>query len=148
MLLYLFERRPDVFLESAAFPTAFRIAVISLTLIHSDIIFATLDLVRGIITHDSLDPSLKNPPPKFPSYALAIRRVVNAEGTELTAKLLGGLVNDFPEETVSIVVTIFRMLAVLWPEQLLIWFPEAVNGIPMPASFGPAKEQAVNDVTR
>ena len=66
----------------------------------------------------------------------------------MTAKLLGGLINDFPEETVSLVVTIFRMLAVLWPEQLLRWFPEAINNVPMPASFGPAKQQLLNDVTR
>lgn len=147
LLLYLFEKRPDVFIESPAFPTAFRIAVASLALIHSDIIFASLDLLRGIIGHDSLDPSLKNPPPKFPGYAASIRQVVNAEGTQLTARLLSGLVNDFPEETVAMVVTIFRMLAVLWPEQLLSWFPAAVNSTPMPASFGPAKEQLLNEVT-
>ncbi|KAL5518958.1 MTR10 [Sanghuangporus vaninii] len=147
MLLHLFEKRPDVFIESPAFPTAFRIAIISLTLIQSDIIFASLDLLRGIVTHDSLDPSLKNPPPKFPSYAAAVRQVVASEGMEMTAKLLGGLINDFPEETVSLVVTIFRMLAVLWPEQLLAWFPEAINNVPMPASFGPAKQQLLSDVT-
>ena len=148
MLLQLFEKRPDVFIESAAFPTAFRIAIVSLELVHSDIIYAALDLLRGIVTHDSLDPSLKNPPPKFPGYAAAIRQVVAGEGMEMTAKLLGGLINDFPEETVSLVVTIFRMLSVLWPEQLLSWLPDAVNSVPMPASFAPAKEQLLNDVTR
>ena len=147
MILELFQRRPDILLESPAFPSAIRIAVASLTLVHSEIIFASLDIIRGIIGHDALDPSVRNPPPKFPAYAMAIRQVVETEGPALLLNLLNGLVHDFPEESVSLVVTIFRMLCVLMPQNFLSWFPEAVNNVPMGASFTPAKEQLLQDVT-
>lgn len=147
MVLELFQRRPDILLESPAFPSAIRIAVASLVLIHSEVIFASLDIIRGIISHDALDPSVRNPPPKFPSYALAIRQVLEAEGPALLLNLLHGLVHDFPEESVSMVVTIFRMMSVLMPQTFLTWFPEAVNNVPMAASFTPAKEQLLRDVT-
>ena len=147
MILELFQRRPDILLESPAFPSAIRIAVASLTLVHSEIIFASLDIIRGIIGHDALDPSVRNPPPKFPAYAMAIRQVVETEGPALLLNLLNGLVHDFPEESVSLVVTIFRMLCLLIPQNFLSWFPESVNNVPMGASFTPAKEQLLQDVT-
>ena len=147
MILELFQRRPDVLLESNAFPSAIRIVVASLILIHSEVIFASLDIIRGIISHDALDPSTRNPPPKFPIYALAIRQVLEIEGPALLLNLLNGLVHDFPEESVSIVVTIFRMVATLMPQNFLAWFTEAVRGVPMAASFAPAKEQLLQEVT-
>ncbi|KAI5124707.1 hypothetical protein M0805_004313 [Coniferiporia weirii] len=147
MILQLFEKRPDIFIESSSFLMTVRIAIASLTLVHTEVVFASLDLLRVIIAHDSLDPSFKNPPPKFPIYAAAIRQVVDSEGAQLTANLLSGLVNNFPGESVSIVITIFRLLAVLWPQQLLLWFPEALNQVPMPVSFGPAKQELLDGVT-
>ncbi|THH11118.1 hypothetical protein EW145_g861 [Phellinidium pouzarii] len=131
MILQLFEKRPDILLESAMFPMAIRIAIAALTLIHTEVIFASLDLLRVIIAHDSLDPSLKNPPPKFPMYAAIIRQVIGLEGAQLTVNLLSGLVNEFPGESISIVITIFH----------------ALNQVPTPVSFGPAKQQLLADVT-
>ncbi|KAH8120311.1 ARM repeat-containing protein [Phellopilus nigrolimitatus] len=147
MVLQLFEKRPDIFFESPVFPMAIRIAIASLSLIHTEVIFASLDVLRGVVTHDSLDPSFKNPPPKFPIYAAVVRQVVNTEGPQFTTDLLNGLVNDFPEESVSIVLTIFRSLAVLWPQQLISWLPGALDRVPMAASFTPAKQQLLDDVT-
>ena len=54
---------------------------------------------------------------------------------------------DFPEEAVPLVVTIFRLLSVLSPDQLLVWFPEAINSVPMAAAYGPAKQQLLEDYT-
>ena len=113
---------PDIIFPSPAFPVAFRAALAALTVVHTDIIFAALDLIRGIVTHDCLIPS-SSPPPKFPIYAAAIKPVVQKEGPELTGFLLSGMVGDFPEESASTVVTIFRQLAVLWQQELLSWLP-------------------------
>lgn len=145
--------RPDVFFESSVFPMVVRIAVASLTVVHSDIIFTSLDLMRGILTHDSLDPSVldssvRNPPPKFPIYAASIRQVMTTEGPQFTSNLLTGLVNDFPEESVPTVITIFRMLAVLWPHQLVSWMPQVLEQLPVAASYGPAKTKLLEDVTK
>lgn len=147
MLLLLFEKRPDILIESNVFPMAIRIATMSLTLTPTEVIFAALDLMRGIIAHDCLDPAVRNLPPKFPIYAASIRQVFSSEGSQLTVNLVAGLVNDFPSETVSMVITIFRLLSVLWPQQLLTWLPNALNQVTMPASYGPAKQQLMVDVT-
>lgn len=151
-MLQMLNVRPDVFFESSLFPMVVRIAVVSLTVVHSDIIFASLDLMRSILTHDSLDPSVvnsstRNPPPKYLAYAASIRQVVNTEGPQFTSNLLAGLVNDFPEESISTVITIFRMLAVLWPQQLASWLPQVLDQLPVAASYGPAKTKLLDDVT-
>ena len=147
MILEIFEKRPDIFLESPALPLAIRITDACLTLLHSEVVYAALDIIRGLISHDSLDSSYKNPPPKFPIYSAAIREVLNTEGSQLVRNLLNGLVNDFPEEAVPLVVPIFRLLSVLSPDQLLVWFPEAINSVPMAAAYGPAKQQLLEDYT-
>lgn len=147
MLLLLFEKRPDILIESSVFSMAVRISIMSLTLTPTEVIFAALDLLRGIIAHDCLDPNVRNPPPKFPVYATAIRQVIASEGSQLTVNLVAGLVNDFPAETVSMVLTTFRLLAALWPQQLLTWLPNALNTVTMPASYSPAKQQLLIDST-
>ena len=147
MLLQLVKFAPDVFFESAALPVAFRVAIAALSLIHSDIIFCSLDLIRAVVTHDALDPADSAPPPKFPIYANSIRQTIDAEGLQLTGHLIAGIVGDFPEESVSTVVTIFRMLAVLWSEELLVWLPEVLNQLPTAASLAPMKQQLLTDVT-
>ena len=144
--------RPDIFFDPSVFPMVVRIAVVSLTVIHTDIIFVTLDLLRTVITHDSLDPSImnstsRNPPLKFATYATLIREVIITEGPQLTANLLAGLANDFPEESVSTVITIFRTLAILWPHELVSWLPQVLEQLPVAASYGPAKVKLLEDVT-
>ncbi|OSC99478.1 ARM repeat-containing protein [Trametes coccinea BRFM310] len=130
MLLQMIDNAPDVFFPSPAFPIAFRVAMAALTLVHSDIVFAALDLLRTIFTHDCLTPATQPPPPKFPIYAAAIKPVVEREGQELTSLLLAGLVGDFPEESIPMVVTIFRVMGGLWPTQLHAWLPPVVQQLP------------------
>jgi len=75
MLMNMVEFAPDIFFESSTFLAAFRIALAALTLIHTDTVFASLDLIRMILTHDCLSPEpLEHPPPKFPLYANAFAR--------------------------------------------------------------------------
>ena len=96
-----------------------------LTLIQTDLIFASLDLIRLVLTHDSILPSPvdKPVPPKFPIYASRIQQVVEKAGCELVGYLLSGLTGDFPEDSTSNVITIFRSVAAVWPQQLLLWLP-------------------------
>jgi transportin-3 len=149
MLLQMIEYTPDVFFQSSAFPLAFRATMAALTLVHSDIIFASLDLLSMILTHECLlPPENIVPPPKFPIYAAAIRAVMEKEGYELTGYLLAGLVGQFPEDTVHKVVTIMRVLASLWSSQLLAWLPPILQQLPTSNAPNQSKTQFLADITR
>ncbi|KAF8507015.1 ARM repeat-containing protein [Russula emetica] len=147
MLINMVEFAPDIFFESSAFPTAFRVALAALTLIHTDTVFASLDLIRMILTHDCLAPEpLKTPPPKFPLYANSIHQAVDKEGFEFASLLMTGLVGDFPEEATSIIVTLFRVLASLWPSQLQQWAPVILQSIPAASAPEEAKVRFMKDL--
>jgi transportin-3 len=148
MLLQMVDLAPDVFFQASAFPLAFRASMAALTLVHSDIIFASLDLFRIILTHDSLVPVQSPPPPKFPVYASAIRAVVDQEGFEFVGYLLSGLVGDFPEDSTSAVVSSIRALSALWSSQLLSWLPAVVEQLPTATAPKQAQTQFLTEVTR
>ena len=147
LLLQLVEAVPDVIYQSAAFPLAFRASMAALTLIHSDLVFAALELFRVVMTHDSFIPSSAQPT-KHTVNATAIKVVVQKEGFELVGYLLGGLVGDFPEESTSSVVSIFRGIAVAHSPQLLTWLPPVLQQLPTSAVPNEAKEQFMMDVTK
>jgi len=146
MLSQMIEFAPDLFFESSAFPIAFRVALAALTLIQSDLIFASLDLFRVILTHDCLSPTRHPPPPpKFPGYANAIRQVIDKEGFELVGLLLSGLAGDFPEDSSSSIITLFRVLSTLWSSQMMSWIPTIFQRIPSNSVPDQAKSQFLND---
>lgn len=141
------EFAPDIFFESSAFLVAFRVALAALTLVQTDTVFASLDLIRVILTHDCLAPEpLKPPPPKFPLYANAIHQAIDKEGFELASLLIAGLVGDFPEEATSIIVTLFRVLASLWPSQLQQWAPVILQSVPAASAPEEAKVRFMKDL--
>ena len=147
MLLQLVDFAPDVYFQSSAFPLAFRASMAALTLVHSDIIFASLDLFRITLTHDSLLP-YPSPPPKFPIYAAAIQAAVDKEGFEFVGCLLAGLVGEFPEDSTSAVVSIFRAISALWSPQMLSWLPPAVQQLPTTTASKQAQSLFLSEVTR
>lgn len=147
MVISVIDYAPDIFFTSPAFPIAFRAAMAGLTLVQSDIVFASLDVLRSVIAHDCLDPA-PVPPPKFPIYAAAIKPLVEKEGLELTGCLLSGLTGDFPEDAVSTVITIFRVLAALWSTQLLSWLPVVLSQLPSTSVPDQAKTVFLSDVTQ
>ena len=118
-----------------------------LTLVHSDIIFETLDLFRIMFTHDCLLPSVQQPP-KFSIFATAIHEVVEKEGFAFVGYLLAGLVGDFPEDSIPSVVSVFGVVSALWTEQLLSWLPPVLEQLPTATSPHQAKGQFMTDVTR
>ncbi|KAF4573006.1 Armadillo-like helical [Pleurotus pulmonarius] len=146
MLLQLADFAPDVFYQSSAFPLAFRATMAALTMVHSDILFASLDLFRIIFTHECLTDTT-NPPPKYPLYATAIRGVFEKEGFEFLGLLLAGLIGDFPEDSASTVVSIFRATAIVWMQQLLTWLPSILQQLPNSAAPADAKTQFFADVS-
>ena len=146
MLLQFLSLTPDIFFVSSVFPLAFRAAMTGLTVVHSDIIFAALDLFRGILTHDCLEPQAI-PPPKFPIYATAIHDAVSANGLTLVACILNGLVGDFPEEATATIVSIFRVLVYIWPTQLSAWLPQVLEQLPLQSVPTQPRSQFLSEVT-
>jgi transportin-3 len=149
MLLQLVDVAPDIFFLSSAFPISFRASMAALTLVHTDIIFASLDLFRVVLTHDCLSSISSTPsPPKFPIFASAIRTVFEKEGFDFVGYLLNGLVGDFPEDSTSVVVSIFRVISFVWPSQLLSWLPPILQQLPSTSTPIEAKAQFLSEVTR
>lgn len=141
------EFAPDILFPSPAFSVAFRAAMAALTLVQSDIIFAALDFLRDILTHECLDPP-PVPPPKYPAYAAAIKPVIAEQGMELTGLLLSGLVCDFPSDATSSVITIIRVLCKLWTSQFLSWLPIVLQQLPTTITPDQVKSGFLADVTR
>jgi transportin-3 len=149
MLLQMVDVAPDLFFQSSVFPLAFRASMAALTLVHSDVVFAALDLFRSILTHDCLSPTYSRPPPpKFPIYASIIQAVIEKEGFELVGYLLAGLVGDFPEDSASTVVSIFRVFSALWSSQLVSWLPPIVQQLPTSSVPNQTKNEFLTDVTK
>jgi transportin-3 len=140
---------PDMFFQSSAFPLAFRASMSALTLVHTEVIFASLNLFLLIFRHDCLDRSGSVPsPPNFTVYASAIETVMEKNGFQLLGHLLNGLVGDFPEDSTSVVVSIFRAISFLWGSQLLSWLPSVLQQLPASAAPPQATAQFLSDVTR
>ncbi|KAK7059050.1 Nuclear import receptor [Paramarasmius palmivorus] len=148
MLIQILTQAPDIFFQSSVLLLAFRACTAALTLVQSDTIFAALDLFRMIFTHDCLDPNPpKAPPPNFIHYANAIHSVVDAVGSDFIGFLLNGLVGDFPPESDSMVVSIFRSMSSTWPAQMLLWMPSIVQQLPMAVAPNPVKEQFLSQLS-
>ncbi|KAJ7071120.1 armadillo-type protein [Mycena amicta] len=140
---------PDIFFESSAFPLAFRAAMEALMLVHTDIVFASLDLFVLILTHDCLNPAPSTPPPpKYLAYAAVIQDTVQKDGLQFLCYLISGLVGEFPEDSLSLVVSIFRAMALVWGSQLLSWLPSVLQQLPSSAAPQAAQAQFLSDVTR
>lgn len=120
----------------------------ALTIVHTEVIFAALDFFRVTLTHDCLSFTSVPLPPKFPIYADAIRKVMQTEGYELVGYLLNGLVGNFPEDSTSAVVSIFRVVAAIWTSQLLSWLPPILQQLPNATVPNEAKAQFLSEVTR
>ncbi|KAG8932286.1 Nuclear import receptor [Tulasnella sp. 418] len=139
-VLQLLEYSPEVVLLSASFSKTFQANLTSLTLVHPDVIFPALDFVYSVLGHEALNPDAaesKDVPAKFPLFAAAIRKAVAESGFQMVALILTGLVTHFPEDSTSIVSTIFRIVAGLWPTELATWLPTVLEQVP-PSSLAPA----------
>ncbi|KAF8202961.1 armadillo-type protein [Pholiota molesta] len=147
MLLQYVAVLPDILFTSSAFPLIFRCAMTGLTVVHSDIVFASLDLFRSILTHDCMDPVTAATPSKFTVWSAAIGDAMNKEGFQFVGCILNGLVGDFPEDAAATVVSIFRTLVHIWPNQLLTWLPPVLEQLPVASIPNESKASFLQEVT-
>jgi len=147
MLIQMTEFTADVLFPSPSFPTSFGVVLSSLNLLQPEIVFASLDLVRNIIGHDALLPVPgMQQPATYTVYAEAIRKTVEQQGFQLVGLLLSGLITHFPEDSNNNVTTIFRILARLWPSDLVSWLPSVLEQLPTSTLPVAAKNQFFADV--
>jgi len=152
LLLQVYDYMPETLILSPSFPPIFQTILTALTLVQVDINYPALDLLRRILAHDSLIN-----PPGTPSagqsnqntmFATAIRQSMAEQGFQLVGLVLTGLVTYFVEDTNSLVITIFRILADLWPNELATWLPPVLEQIPTATLSLPAKSQFLSDFGR
>jgi transportin-3 len=148
MLLQYISLAPDVLFTSSSFDLAFRCAMTGLTVVHTDIIFASLDFFRGIFMHDCMEPQTSATPPNFVVYASAIRSAMNKEGLQLVAYLVNGLVGEFPADAAAVVVSIFRTLVQVWSDQVPIWLAPVLEQLPATSVPNDAKAKFLQEVTQ
>ncbi|KAK4333544.1 mRNA transport regulator MTR10 [Rhodotorula toruloides] len=138
----LIESAPQHIFTSPAFPAAFQCTLTALTLPSPRIVLAALDAVRAVVGHDSLHPetngSFASPSHQaaFPTYATAIRAIIESTATQLIQLLLDVLVGGGEDEPYN-VLTILRLLSIQFPTVLAQTVPAAVELLPARAA-GPA----------
>lgn len=137
---------PDVLFLSPSFNSSFTAAMIGLGMIHLDIIYASLEFVRTILSHDCLK-SVQDNPVKFPVYAQAIRSTVPKHGLDLLGYMLTGLVGEYEDDTMPLVITIVRAMAGLWPTEVSSWLPSVVGQFPSYIP-GDIKQQFLSDFNK
>ncbi|KIK70888.1 hypothetical protein GYMLUDRAFT_32963 [Collybiopsis luxurians FD-317 M1] len=137
---------PNIYFDSTIFPSAFQAASAALTLVQSDVVNSALELFQDIFSHPCLDPSTPNPP-NFITYANNIHNVLNSQGANFVGGLLMGLVGDFPPESDSIVISIFRIMAATWPTQMLAWLPDVLQRMPPAIVPDKVKQKFLTEIT-
>lgn len=145
LLLQLVELTPDIFFDQNIFPAVFGASLAGLTVIHDDTVFATLDLFRMIATHDCLGDEVVQP--EYTKWATLIRGVVRNQGYQLTGYLLSGMLGDFPEDAIQNVVSIFRVITTMFPEEMLQWLSGVLGELPATTAPNQAKSQFLMDLT-
>lgn len=121
----LLEYHPELLLLSPSLSAVFQTLLSSTTLLAPQIVLSTLDALRGIVGHESL----QSPSPFPAAFGSAIRTVVDGASGALIPALLGLLVDGF-EDAATNILTILRLLAVQFPMQLTREVPLAVEQLP------------------
>lgn len=137
---------PDIYFSASLFPLAFQTACAALTIVHSDVVYSALELFQEIFNHQCLDPSTPNPP-NYITFANTVHNVMETQGATFVGCLLMGLVGDFPPESDSLVISIFRIVATAWPTQMLAWLPDVLQRMPTAIVPVPPKQKFLTEIT-
>jgi transportin-3 len=134
----LAETKPDLLFLSPAFPSAVQIAVTAVTLLDAHVCHDGIDTLRTIVGHDSLssNPTMfsaadTKQASSMNQYAQAIRGTIAQPdvGGRLVSIILTRLVTDFHEDCTPMSITLSRLLAERFPQELAQWVPAAVSQI-------------------
>jgi transportin-3 len=147
LLKQMLENTPDIYFEATTSTHALRIATVALNVIQTEVAWTALEHIRNILVHPCLGPT-PTPPPSFPIFAAIINQGISAEGKQIVQNLVSGLAEEppLPDDSTSMVITVFRSFAALWPRQLLEWLPAALELLP--SAPAQARKQFFDEVNR
>lgn len=111
-----------------------------LTLYQPGVNEISLDVIREIVGHPSIQPSNPNGasngsaseqnPQEKQLYSTSILQVLEASGYDMISLLLAGLVSHFPSDTLALVIMTLRCLCLALPaQQIQIWLKTAVESL-------------------
>ena len=119
-----------------------------LTFLHTDVLLSALEFFLDILSHDFLSTHPTAVPTSyFPVYSAAIQDVLEKNGQAFVACVLSGMIGDFPEDCLSSIIVIFRMLASVFPAQMSAWIQNVAPTLPVSAGLVPARQQFVTEIT-
>lgn len=129
-----------------------QVSISAINSLNPNVSHDALDTVRVIVGHDALNTQNNQgyggsshlsarDQANMPTYAAAIRNVMSTEhaGQRLVEIMLTRLVTDFHEDNAPMSITIARLLAQSFPQEMTVWIPTAVQNLP---------PKAVKDVER
>lgn len=122
------EYAPSIVFNSPAFPAALQCVTAATTLAFPNIVMAALDTLREIIGHESLAPN-PSTPAAFVAFAPVIKSTVATIAPQLVPTLIQTLVDGI-EDASSSILTILRLMAVDFEQQLVQAVPSAVQALP------------------
>lgn len=161
LLASLMENQAEILITSHCFDQSFPIVLTCLEFLDPEPIFTSLNYVRQILGHSSLEllsqsstsgttastlvTSTTDNPVNAPSapagyilLAQSIQKIIDQYGYLLCDVLLRRVLTDFPEDCLSTVLIVFRLLSLYFPVGLSNWIPGIVERLP-------AKVASIND---
>jgi len=114
---------PEIFYSASGLNTAVSMCIVGLKMIHTDIIFASLDLL------DIVFRPVKSPKGPDSGQNAYVDAAFSTFGFQVLGNLLDGLIGNLPEETLSTVIAIFRCAAERWSTEFVNWLPNLMQGL-------------------
>ncbi|KAA1115189.1 Nuclear import receptor [Puccinia graminis f. sp. tritici] len=167
LLSSLMDNQPEILIPSSCFHQSFPLVLTSLEFVDPEPVFTSLNYVRQILGHSSLElqaaassssgaggkpgSTTSKPgssqmavpvaPAGYDVFAQSINQVVSQNGYLLSEVLLRRTLTDFPEDSLSTVIILFRLLADFFPTQLATWVPSVVERLSPKVATIPDREK-------
>jgi len=155
LLSSLMDTQDSILLSSSCFHQSFPIVLTCLEFFDPEPVYTSLDYIRQILGHSSLEmqngtttgpdgkpgSSGKSSSADCALFAQSISQLVTQNGYLLCEVLLRRTLTDFPEDALSTVIILFRLLSDFFPLQLASWVPTIMDHLPPKVVTLPDKEK-------
>jgi len=149
------DTQDSILLSSSCFHQSFPIVLTCLEFFDPEPVYTSLDYIRQILGHSSLEmqsgtttgpdgkpgSSGKRSSADYALFAQSISQLVTQNGYLLCEVLLRRTLTDFPEDALSTVIILFRLLSDFFPVQLASWVPTIMDHLPPKVVTLPDKEK-------
>ncbi|WAQ90635.1 hypothetical protein PtA15_13A34 [Puccinia triticina] len=169
LLSSLMDYQDQILISLNCFHQSFPLVLTCLEFFDPEPIFTSLNYIREILGHSSLElqaaassssgaggkpgsatsnaapgsnqVSIPVAPAGYNLLAQSINQLVTQNGYLTSDVLLKRTLTDFPEDCLSTVIILFRLLADFYPTQLASWVPSVIERLPPKVATIPDKEK-------